>query len=65
MWSEEDQEFVGLCEEFPSLSYLDTDRRQAYEGIINLVKDVILDLHTTGEPIPQPHYLNTIHQLAS
>ncbi len=25
IWSEEDQEFVGLCAEFPSLSWLDSE----------------------------------------
>ncbi|ELR98932.1 hypothetical protein [Gloeocapsa sp. PCC 73106] len=65
IWSEEDQEFVGLCEEFPSLSYLNPDRHQAYEGIVNLAKDVILDLKSTDEPIPKPHYLDRLHQLTS
>ena len=26
-WSEEDQEYVGLCVEFPSLSWLDKKKR--------------------------------------
>lgn len=26
IWSEEDQEFIGLCAEFPSLSHLDEDQ---------------------------------------
>ncbi len=25
MWSEEDQEYIGLCAEFPSLSWLEED----------------------------------------
>lgn len=53
-WSEEDQEFVGLCAEFPSLSYLDEDRRTALEGITNLVKDIVVDMEDLGESVPEP-----------
>ncbi|MDJ0597787.1 MAG: toxin-antitoxin system HicB family antitoxin [Crocosphaera sp.] len=53
-WSEEDQEFVGLCLEYPSLSYLDTSHSAALTGIINLVKDIVTDMETNGEEIPEP-----------
>ena len=53
-WSEEDREFVGLCAEYPSLSYLDENRSAALEGIVNLVKDVVADLEANGEIIPEP-----------
>jgi len=53
-WSGEDQEFVGLCAEFPSLSYLDESRFKALEGIGELVKDVVLDMKENGESIPDP-----------
>lgn len=36
-WSREDQEFVGLCKNYPSLSYLDKDFAKSLKGIINLV----------------------------
>jgi predicted HicB family RNase H-like nuclease len=54
VWSVEDQEFVGLCSEFPSLSYLDESRLQALEGITNLVKEVVTDMEANGETVPQP-----------
>ena len=54
VWSAEDNEFVGLCAEFPSLSYLDEDRFNAIEGITNLIKDVVADMETEGEKIPVP-----------
>ena len=54
IWSAEDQEFVGLCAEFPSLSYLHENRSTALEGITNLVKDIVADMETTGEKIPEP-----------
>ena len=53
-WSAEDQEFVGLCAEYPSLSYLDKNRHAALEGITNLVKDVVADMEANGENIPEP-----------
>jgi predicted HicB family RNase H-like nuclease len=53
-WSQEDQEFVGLCVEYPSLSYVHENRSAALEGIVNLVKDVVADLEANGEIIPEP-----------
>jgi predicted HicB family RNase H-like nuclease len=53
IWSEEDQEHVGLCAEFPSLSYLDRNMSKALTGINNLVIDVIKDLLENGEPVPE------------
>lgn len=53
-WSPEDQEFAGLCTEFPSLSYLDEDRQAAFEGIISLVRDVVADMEANGEKVPEP-----------
>ena len=52
IWSTEDNEFVGLCAEFPSLSYLDEDRLQALEGITSLIEDVVADMKEEGEKIP-------------
>ncbi|WP_019506494.1 type II toxin-antitoxin system HicB family antitoxin [Pleurocapsa sp. PCC 7319] len=54
VWSVEDEEFVGLCAEFPSLSYLDEDHLKALEGISNLVKDIVADMEAEGEKIPTP-----------
>ena len=53
-WSDEDQEFVGLCTEFPSLSYLDQNQLAALQGITQLVRDVIADMEANGENIPEP-----------
>ena len=53
-WSEEDQEFVGLCAEFPSLSWLAPDPDDALRGIRSLVKDCIEDIIVAGEDIPVP-----------
>nr|WP_217901519.1 antitoxin HicB [Pseudanabaena sp. SR411] len=53
-WSVEDQEFAGLCAEFPSLSYLHEDRFVEIEGITNLIKDVVADMEENGEKVPEP-----------
>ena len=53
-WTEEDQEFVGLCTEFPSLSWLAPDPDDALKGIRLLVKDCIDDMVAAGEDIPVP-----------
>lgn len=54
MWSEEDQEFVGLCAEFPSLSWLKPSPEAALKGIRTLVKSTVKDLTRNKEKIPEP-----------
>ena len=53
IWSQEDQEHVGLCAEFPSLSYLDRDMGKALQGISSLVSDAVEDMKQNGETIPE------------
>ncbi len=53
-WSEEDREYLGLCAEFPSLSWLASTHEAALRGIRRLIGEVIADLQATGEPIPEP-----------
>ena len=54
IWSEEDQEHVGLCAEFPSLSWLEDSTVGALSGIQKLVKETVRDMQTQDEPIPEP-----------
>ncbi len=54
IWSSEDEEYVGLCAEFPSLSYLDESRIAALNGITDLVKDIVVDMENNGEKVPTP-----------
>ena len=54
LWSEEDQEYVGLCSEFPSLTWLDATQEKALKGIKKLVSECITDLEAAGEPVPEP-----------
>ena len=53
-WSEEDGEFVGLCAEFPSLSWLDENPEAALKGIRSVVAECISDMVNNGEDIPAP-----------
>jgi predicted HicB family RNase H-like nuclease len=54
MWSEEDQEYVGLCSEFPSLSWLMPSLEAALKGIRALVKSTVKDMANNDEHIPEP-----------
>lgn len=51
-WSIEDQAFVGRCDAFPSLSWLDPDENQAYSGIEKLVFEVVQDMADNDEIVP-------------
>ncbi len=53
-WSEDDAEYVALCAEFPSLSWLAATPEEALKGIRELVADVVLDMETSKEPVPEP-----------
>ena len=53
-WSADDDEFVGLCVEFSSLSWLSPSPDEAFKGIRHLVKEVLKDLEKNKEPIPEP-----------
>jgi predicted HicB family RNase H-like nuclease len=53
-WSDEDREYVGLCAEFPSLSWLASEPQAALQGIRQVVADVIADIQANGESAPEP-----------
>lgn len=54
-WSSEDDEFVGLVAEFPSLSWLDGNQIAALTGIRALVADVVAELEAAGQEPPWPY----------
>lgn len=53
-WSEEDNEYVGICAEFQSLSWLSKTPEEALKGIRNVVALAIEDMKNSGEMIPEP-----------
>ena len=59
-WSPEDQEHVGLCAEFPSLSWLAKTPDAALKGIRKVVTEVVADMVANHEHVPvalaEKHY---------
>jgi len=53
-WSEEDKDYVGLCVEYPSLSWLAPTPQEALEGMRQIVADVVADMKANAETIPEP-----------
>lgn len=53
-WSEEDEEYIGLCSEFPSLSWLAGDPEEALLGVRQMVGEVVADMKANNEPVPEP-----------
>jgi predicted HicB family RNase H-like nuclease len=53
-WSQEDGEYLGLCIEFPSLSWLAPSPEEALVGIRKVVRQSIEDMLEQGERIPEP-----------
>lgn len=53
-WSAEDDEYVGLCAEFPSLSWLAATPDEAFAGIRQLASDTVADMRSTDETPPEP-----------
>ncbi len=54
IWSEEDKEYVGLCAEFSSLSWLAGSPEAALKGIRKLVASALKDMKKNHEKIPEP-----------
>ena len=53
-WSSEDREHLGLCAEFPSLSWLARTPQAALDGIRKVVAGVVADMQASGEVVPTP-----------
>ena len=53
-WSEDDNEYVCLCAEFASLSWLSTTPEAALKGIRKLVADIVKDFESNNETVPEP-----------
>ena len=56
VWSQPDAEWVGLCDAFPGLSWLEKDKQAALEGIRRMVHRAldILDEDGMTPPAPTP-----------
>ena len=54
IWSDEDEQYVGLCAEFPSLSWLASSPEEALRGILRVATKVVKDMKANSEPVPEP-----------
>jgi len=53
-WSPEDEEYLALCAEFHSLSWLATTPLSALAGIRKVVAESVADMISNGEVPPVP-----------
>lgn len=53
-WSDDDEEYVGLCAEFPSLSWLARTPENALLGIRKAVEKAVHDMRDNDETPPAP-----------
>ncbi len=53
-WSQDDAEHLGVCAEFPSLSWLASTPEEALAGIRRTVAEVVVDMMLNEESIPEP-----------
>lgn len=51
IWSEEDEEYIGLCPEFESLSFLSSTKKGAMIGIMGLVMKILEDQIYNAKPV--------------
>jgi predicted HicB family RNase H-like nuclease len=52
-WSQEDGEYLGLCVELPSLSWLAASPEKALSGIRKVATEAISDMLANGEAVPE------------
>lgn len=64
-WSAEDHAYVGLCAEFPALSWLDVDQSKAFSGIVDLVAEVVAEMISQHETVPTPRAAKNMAHLAT
>ena len=53
-WSEDDKEYVGLCAEFPCLSWLARTPEAALKGIRKVIAETVKEMQEEGEAVPEP-----------
>jgi predicted RNase H-like HicB family nuclease len=53
-WSPEEGDHVGLCAEFPSLSWLAATPEGALAGIRKVVAEAVCDMEANGETVQKP-----------
>ena len=54
IWSEEDEAHIGLCAEFPGISWIAATPEGALRGVRKEVANIIEDMEANAEPVPEP-----------
>jgi predicted HicB family RNase H-like nuclease len=52
-WSSADEAHIGLCAEFPSLSWIATSPEKALRGIRKAVEEAVADMLKAKEEVPE------------
>jgi hypothetical protein len=55
-WSPVDGEYVGLVDEFPSLSWLAPSAGEAVAGVERLTEDILAEMLQAGESPPKAYF---------
>ncbi len=53
-WSDADGKWIGLCDGFPLISWLEPDRKAAGSGIRSVVAEAVDHLLAQGKWLPEP-----------
>jgi len=53
-WSEEDEGFIGICDEFPGLSAFGDTREKALKETQTALKLMIKHYRSSGQRLPEP-----------
>ncbi len=53
-WSDDDESFISVCSEFPSLSAVGDTREEATDEMLTLLEFVIGELEKEGKELPKP-----------
>jgi len=51
-WSKEDGEYLGLCVELPSLSWLAATPEEALSGVRQVAAEAVADMQANGQEVP-------------
>jgi predicted RNase H-like HicB family nuclease len=54
-WSDEDEGFIAVCDEFPGLSAFGDTRERALQEAQVALDLTIEHYRSTGQPLPEPH----------
>ena len=60
LWSEDARRYVGVCSEFPTLSFQAATHAVALDGIIAWVREMLENIRRLGQVAPTPAAIKLI-----